>query len=169
MAGGSGDKFMEPTGRWPGKDLGTTELYWLRGFSWITSFPPGKFREGERHRRGPVPTKSLFIATKPSHTVAARSRAWIVFARSNAGIVRSNPTRGMDIYVDSVFVLGSSLATDWPLIQGVLPNAIDCLRLRNWSETKRFTDAYASSGSNRNKPTNQTTICCYIAKLVKGS
>jgi hypothetical protein len=27
MAGGSGDKFMEPTGRWPGKDLGTTELY----------------------------------------------------------------------------------------------------------------------------------------------
>jgi hypothetical protein len=30
-------------------------------------------------------------------TVAARSKAWTVFARSNAGIVRSNPTQGMDI------------------------------------------------------------------------
>jgi hypothetical protein len=30
-------------------------------------------------------------------TVAARSKAWTVFARSNAGIVVSNPTRGMDV------------------------------------------------------------------------
>jgi hypothetical protein len=40
-------------------------------------------------------------------TVAARSKAWTVFARSNTGIVGSNPTQGMDVYVwvYSVFVL----------------------------------------------------------------
>jgi hypothetical protein len=47
-------------------------------------------------------------------TVAARSKA--VFARSDAGIVGSNPTRGMDLCVCaySVFVLfciGSGLST----------------------------------------------------------
>jgi hypothetical protein len=44
-------------------------------------------------------------------TVAARSKARTVFARSNAGIVGSNPTRGMHVCVYSVFVLGSGLAT----------------------------------------------------------
>jgi hypothetical protein len=29
----------------------------------------------------------------------ARSKAWTVFTRSNAGIVGSNPSRGMDVYV----------------------------------------------------------------------
>jgi hypothetical protein len=40
---------------------------------------------------------------------AARSKAWTVFARSNAGIVGSNPTEGMDVCVRvySVFVLSS--------------------------------------------------------------
>jgi hypothetical protein len=38
-------------------------------------------------------------------TVAARSEAWRVFARSNAGIVGSNPIQGMDVFVYSVFVL----------------------------------------------------------------
>jgi hypothetical protein len=32
-------------------------------------------------------------------TVVARSKAWTVFARANTGIVNSNPTRGMDVYV----------------------------------------------------------------------
>jgi hypothetical protein len=32
-------------------------------------------------------------------TAAARSEAWTVFARSDAGIVGSNPTRGMDVCV----------------------------------------------------------------------
>jgi hypothetical protein len=50
-------------------------------------------------------------------TVAALSKAWTVFARSNAGIVGSNPTRGMDVCVCvySVFCVvlcvGSGLAT----------------------------------------------------------
>jgi hypothetical protein len=40
-------------------------------------------------------------------TVAARSKPWTVVARSNAGIVGSNPTWGMDVCmcVYSVFVL----------------------------------------------------------------
>jgi hypothetical protein len=37
--------------------------------------------------------------------VAARSKAWTVFARSNAGIVGSNPTEGGCLCVYSVFVL----------------------------------------------------------------
>jgi hypothetical protein len=52
--------------------------------------------------------------------VAARSKAWTVFDRSNTGIVGSNPTQGMDVCVYSVFVLDVGLATGWSLIQGVL-------------------------------------------------
>jgi hypothetical protein len=39
--------------------------------------------------------------------VAARPNAWTAFARSNAGIVGSNPTQGMDVCVCvySVFVM----------------------------------------------------------------
>jgi hypothetical protein len=58
-------------------------------------------------------------------TVAALSKTWTVFARSNTGIVGSNPTRGVDICVYSVFVLGSGFATGWSLVQGVLPNILD--------------------------------------------
>jgi hypothetical protein len=58
-------------------------------------------------------------------TVAARSKAWTVFARSNAGVVGSNLTRGMEVCVYSVFVLGSELATGWSLIQEVLPKVLD--------------------------------------------
>jgi hypothetical protein len=32
-------------------------------------------------------------------TVAAQSKAWTVFARSNAEIVRSNPNQGMNVCV----------------------------------------------------------------------
>jgi hypothetical protein len=34
----------------------------------------------------------LFVVTWPFSAVAARSQAWIVFPRSNAGIVNSYPT-----------------------------------------------------------------------------
>jgi hypothetical protein len=49
-------------------------------------------------------------------TLAARSKAWTVFARSNAGIVDSNPTQGMVVCVCiySVFVLsGVQVAALW--------------------------------------------------------
>jgi hypothetical protein len=62
-------------------------------------------------------------------TVVARSKAWNVFARLSTGILGSNPARGMDVCVYSVFVLscvGSGLATGWSLVQGFLPTVYKC-------------------------------------------
>jgi hypothetical protein len=53
--------------------------------------------------------------------VAARSKAWTVFARSDTGIVGSNPTQGMDVYVRLLQWVGRDLATCWSPVQGVLP------------------------------------------------
>jgi hypothetical protein len=57
-------------------------------------------------------------------TVAARSKAWTVFALSNTEVMGSNPTRGMDVYVSlfcvCVVCVGSGLATRWSPVQGVL-------------------------------------------------
>jgi hypothetical protein len=60
-------------------------------------------------------------------TVSARSRAWTVFAHSNAGTVGSNHTQGMDVCmclfcVYVVLCVGSGLTTGWWLVQGVLPS-----------------------------------------------
>jgi hypothetical protein len=49
-------------------------------------------------------------------TVAERSKVGTIFARSNAGIVGSNPTEGMDVCVplfcvDAVLCVGRGLAT----------------------------------------------------------
>jgi hypothetical protein len=57
--------------------------------------------------------------------VAEWSKAWTVLARLDAGIIGSNSTRGMDVYVYvySMFVLsyiGRGLVMSWSLIQGVL-------------------------------------------------
>jgi hypothetical protein len=62
----------------------------------------------------------------------------------------------MSVCVYSEFVLGSGLATDWSLLQGVLPN----VRLRNWSETKRFMDALCSKWEQQEQtnPTNRVMI-----------
>jgi hypothetical protein len=59
-------------------------------------------------------------------TVAARSKAWTVFARSNTGVMGSNPTRNMDVcvrlfYVCVVLCVGSGFATGWSPVQRVLP------------------------------------------------
>jgi hypothetical protein len=76
------------------------------------------------------------------NTVAARSEAWTVFARLKAGIVGSNPNQGMDVCLRLFCVcVSSGLETGWFPVQGVLPTV---LGLRNWSETKRFTDALCS-------------------------
>jgi hypothetical protein len=66
-------------------------------------------------------------------TVAARSKAWNVFARWNAEIVGSNATRRMDAYVRLfcvcfVVCVGSGHATGWSPVQGVVPIMY---RLRN--------------------------------------
>jgi hypothetical protein len=38
-------------------------------------------------------------------TVAERSKSWTVFARSEAGVMGSNPTQGMDVWYVFVFIL----------------------------------------------------------------
>jgi hypothetical protein len=65
-------------------------------------------------------------------TVAEWSRTWTVLTRLDTGIICSNPTRGMDlyvyVYVYSMFVLscvGRGLAMSWSLVQGVLPTVLD--------------------------------------------
>jgi uncharacterized membrane protein YjgN (DUF898 family) len=54
--------------------------------------------------------------------VAARSKVWNVFEHSSVGIMSSNPTRGMDVSVFSIFVLsyaGTGLASVWTPVQKV--------------------------------------------------
>jgi hypothetical protein len=58
--------------------------------------------------------------------VPAQSNTWNVFARSDAGIVGSDPTQGMDVCVRLscvcvVLCVGSGLARGWSPFQGVLP------------------------------------------------
>jgi hypothetical protein len=72
-------------------------------------------------------------------TAAARCRAGSVFVRLNAGIVGSNPTQRHGCL--RLLCVGNGLATGWSPFQGVSPIV---LQLRNWSETKRFTDVLCS-------------------------
>jgi hypothetical protein len=68
-------------------------------------------------------------------TVTTRSKAWTVFARLNAGIVGSNPTRGMDVCVRLFCVcvdlcVDGGLATGWSSVQGVLPTVYTIKKLK---------------------------------------
>jgi hypothetical protein len=59
--------------------------------------------------------------------MAAQFKAYTVFVRSNAEIVGSNSTQGMDVCVRLfcvwfVLCVDSGLATDWSLVQGILPS-----------------------------------------------
>jgi hypothetical protein len=68
----------------------------------------------------------------------ARSKAWTVFARSNAGVVGSNPTQGICVCVRLfcvcvVLCVCSGLATAWSSVQGVLPIVNG---LRNWKSAQ---------------------------------
>jgi hypothetical protein len=85
---------------------------------------------------GKPPVAKLTLTLTWLITVAARSKASIVFARSDTGIVGLNPTQGMDVCLCLICV-GSGLSP----VQGVLPTA---LGWRNWSETRHFTDALCS-------------------------
>jgi hypothetical protein len=103
-------------------------------------------------------------------SVAAPSKAWIVFARSNAGIVGSNPPQSMDVCLRLYCVCaGSGLATGWSPIQGVLSVI---LGLRNWSETKLFTDvpyfklgATVEKGREREREVYWNSITTELPKL----
>jgi hypothetical protein len=76
--------------------------------------------------------------------VVVRSKAWTVFARSNAGIVGSNPTQGMDVclplfYVCVVLCIGSGLATGWSPVQGVLLNVYRIKKLKKRPRSNKRT------------------------------
>jgi hypothetical protein len=78
--------------------------------------------------------RSIHSTTQPI-TVAAQSRAWTVFALSNAGFVGSNPTRGMDVCmylfcVCVVLCVGRDIATGWSPVQGVLPTVYRIKKLK---------------------------------------
>jgi hypothetical protein len=67
--------------------------------------------------------------------VAAQSKAYTAFARSNAGIVSSNSTQGMDLYVRLfciyvVLCVGRGLATGWSPAGGVLPTKYGIKKLK---------------------------------------
>jgi hypothetical protein len=64
------------------------------------------------------------------------------------GFVGSNSTQAMCVCVYSMFVFCCSLATGWSPVQGVL---LTVLGLRNWSKTKRFTDALCSKWEQQEK------------------
>jgi hypothetical protein len=77
---------------------------------------------------------SNFLAFVPI-TVAKRSKAWTIFARSNSGTVDSNPTQGMYVSVRLfcvcvVLCVGSGLAKGWSPVQGVLPTVYRIKKLK---------------------------------------
>jgi hypothetical protein len=93
-------------------------------------------------------------------TVAARSKAWNVFARLNIEIVGSNRARGMDVCVYSVFVLSCvsrGLATGWSLVQAVLPTVYNCKITEPHEE-----EAKAPYGLQRHIRRRRTQYTVYI-------
>jgi hypothetical protein len=75
-------------------------------------------------------------------TVAARSKAWTVLARSNTGIVSSKPTRGMDVCVrlfcvGAVLYVGTGLATGWSPVEGLLPTIYSIKKLKTAKAQQR--------------------------------
>jgi hypothetical protein len=91
-----------------------------------------RFHLQAKRWRQHVPLKYLYSLTK----------VYNVFTCLNAGIMGSNPTQGMDVYLSLFCVcVGSDPAMGWSIVQEVLPTV---LGLRNWSETKCFTNALSS-------------------------
>jgi hypothetical protein len=77
----------------------------------------------------------LFTESLQTISVAVQSKAWTVFARSNAEVVGWNPTRDMDVYVRLFYVhallcVCSGLATGSSPMQGVLPTVYRIKKLK---------------------------------------
>jgi hypothetical protein len=98
-------------------------------------------------------------------TVAERSEACIVFARSEAGIVGSNPTQGMDVWwvcaffcVCVVLCLGRGLATSWSPFQGVLPSVNDQETEKSALCSKKWEHALKWEAKRKKKNFHQTRV-----------
>jgi hypothetical protein len=88
-----------------------------------------------------------------SFPVAALSKTWNAFAHSNAGIVGSNPTWGMDVCVRFfcvcvVLCVGSGLATDWYPVQGVLPTVWKIKKLKKRPRSNKGLYSHRQTHSN---------------------
>jgi hypothetical protein len=71
--------------------------------------------------------------------VAARSKAWTVFARLNTGIMGSNPTWGIDVCVRLFYVCAVLCVQVAALRRADQPSKETyrlCKRSRNWKATK---------------------------------
>jgi hypothetical protein len=86
---------------------------------------------------------------------AAPSKTWTVFASLNAGILGSNPTQGMDVYVrlfcvHVVLCVDSGLASGWSPVKVVLPTVCRINKLKkrprsNKRTVERYIDRQKSS------------------------
>jgi hypothetical protein len=70
--------------------------------------------------------------------MAAPYKPWSVFARFNAGVVGSNPARGMDVCVRlfcvcAVLWVGKGLAKGWSPVEGVVPTVYRIKKLKKAS------------------------------------
>jgi hypothetical protein len=73
--------------------------------------------------------------SSPPITVAARSKPWNVFARSNTGFVGLNPTLGIDVCVRLfcvcvVLCVSTGLAMGWSSVQGIKPTVYKIKKLK---------------------------------------
>jgi hypothetical protein len=83
----------------------------------------------------PIFVFSTAIGTVRPIRVPAQSKAWTVVARSNAGIVGSNLTQGMNVCVPlfcvcAVMCVGSGPATGWSPVQEVLETVYRIKKLK---------------------------------------
>jgi hypothetical protein len=76
-------------------------------------------------------------------TVAARSKAWIVFTRSNTEIVGSNPTQGIDVCIVCLFCVcvvlcvGTGLVKALFPVQGVVPTVYRVKKLKKAAKAQQ--------------------------------
>jgi hypothetical protein len=91
--------------------------------------------------------KNYYIETQPI-TVTARSKVGTVFARSDSGIVVSNPTQGMNVFLSCVYsVCVRSQPCDGPILCPRSPT--NYLRLREIKFTYLDTVRYKRSTLRR--------------------
>jgi hypothetical protein len=101
---------------------------------WGIRFYSSSLKKGQRNFESLIDREPI--------TVAARAyKTWTIFARSNTGIVGSNPIQGMDVFVHTVSVLGSGLATGWSPVKGVL-HGISFEQAVHSVRAPKFTERY---------------------------
>jgi hypothetical protein len=106
----------------------------------VHSSHPSKYTHG---RDWPI---RIFTDYRPAApiTVITRSKAWTDFARSNAEIVGSNPTQGMDVCV-RLFCVCVVLCVGRGLARGDPPSKESyrlCIGSRNWKRGQGPTKGY---------------------------